>query len=92
MSATRTTTRRLDVYGHLTPNAPDFSTNTQIYARPRTTATVEWAEDNVGFGWKTVNVTSILQELVNQAYWESGNAAAFLFIARSNTFGGGYYC
>ena len=24
----------LDVYGHLTPNAPDFSTNTQIYARP----------------------------------------------------------
>ena len=39
-----------------------------------------------------MNVTSILQELVNQANWQSGNAAAFLFIARSNTLGGGYYC
>lgn len=80
---------RLDVYGHLTLDAPDFATNTQIYGRPRTTATVAWAADNVGFGWKTVNVTTILQELVDQPGWSSGNAVAFLFIARSFS---GYRC
>ena len=77
------------IYGHLTANAPDFTTQPSIYSttnRPRTSF-VTWVGVGIGAGWKAVTVTGPVQEIVSQAGWSSGNALALLVISDSGATG-----
>ena len=51
--------------------------------RPRTTAKTAWTSDTSA-GWRTLNVKSIVEEIIAQPGWQSGNAMGFLFIAQTN--------
>jgi len=66
------------LWGHLAPNPDGFDeTSTKLSERPRTEAEVPWEPDPwdaVGQEIKTVNIASIIQELVNQDGWTAGNA------------------
>ncbi|GAH26131.1 unnamed protein product [marine sediment metagenome] len=77
-----------DIYGHLIGNAPDFSSFSEggtpyVWKRPRTIASVEWVEDNLGVGWhRSPELQTIIQELVNQDDWAANNHLVLLFIAK----------
>ena len=70
--------------GELAPNASSFSTScsscNDVSGRPKTSASVTW---NPG-SWSTNNeyqtddLTPVVQEIVNQPGWASGNAMAFI--------------
>jgi hypothetical protein len=68
------------IWGHLTPNPDGFAaplTPTAISSRPRTKAEVPWQPEPwtaAGQISQTSDITSILQELINQPGWASGNA------------------
>ncbi len=72
------------IEGRATPDAGPFSTATfGLSARPRTEAAVawvpaEWTRAEAGLRERSAEVTSIVQELVGQRDWRSGNAAAFI--------------
>ena len=65
-----------DVVGELVAAPGTFTTSTnhisgRLSANP-TTATVEWQETGTGAGWYSIDVSSIIQELVNQGSWSDG--------------------
>jgi len=74
----------LTFYGHLDADAQNFSTSCSgcydVSNRPKTSTSVTW---NPG-SWSTNteyasdDLSSIVQEIVNQAGWASGNAMAFI--------------
>lgn len=77
------------IWGHATDNAADFALANNPYilsqvaepnGRPRTTANAPFALLNMGTGARDFGVTSIVQEIVNRAGWQSGNALALLMI------------
>jgi hypothetical protein len=66
-------------YGELATNAAAFTTTaSDITNRSLTTATTVWSGANIGAGDHDLTVTSIVQEIVNQGGWASGNAMALL--------------
>ena len=66
-------------YGELATNAAAFTTTaSDITNRALTTATTVWSGSDIGTGDKALTVTSIVQEIVNQGGWASGNAMALL--------------
>lgn len=73
------------IYAHASDNSPDFATNANIIdtgQRPRTTASATWAKDGLPVGYsQTVDLSSIVQEIVNRSGWVSGNYITFLLIA-----------
>ena len=72
-------------YGELATNAAAFTTTaSDITNRARTTATTVWSGTNIGTGDKALAVTSIVQEIVNQGGWASGNAMALLLYGVSS--------
>ena len=47
-----------------------------------------WARNTTLFGWaRTFNVKTILQELVNNSWWQSGDTAVFVAVPRVGTTG-----
>jgi len=79
----------LTVQGQLSPNAARFNQSTQFgisdtTLRPRTTASVAWApppwviQDAAGPNERTPNIAPIIQEIVNQPAWISGNPLAVI--------------
>jgi len=62
----------IQIVGILEPNTADFSTNP--YDRPETNAYLNISQVFAGGQWYTFNITQIIQEIVNQADWQSGNA------------------
>lgn len=80
----------LRVYGELSPNPLTFSsTNNDIWSRPRTSA-VDWNSvpaPAVGAALKTPDLTSIVQQIVNQGSWAPGNAMAFVIEAQAGNQG-----
>ena len=75
----------LELYGELVPHARTFSTTDyDITDRPATQAGVDWeppAWDTVGEAGqdqRTPNLALIVQEIVNQSGWVSGNAVAII--------------
>lgn len=79
------TTAKSIWYGVLEANAATFNTST-VYpeGKPRTTASVTkdfttsaWAS-TIGYGVDLVDVTTLVQEIVNQGTWASGNAMAIV--------------
>ena len=76
----------VDLYGNLVADAKNATDEPDITGRARTTATVEWAEDGIGLNWiNSPSIVDIIQEIVDQGTWESGNAIAILFIAKYGT-------
>ena len=66
-------------YGELATNAAEFTTTaSDITNRSLTTATTVWSGSDIGAGDHNLTVTSIVQEIVNQGGWASGNALALL--------------
>ena len=67
------------IWGHLAPNPDGFAnpTPTTISDRPRTQATVAWEPEQwtaAGQISQTVDISSIIQELIDQGGWAGGNA------------------
>ena len=63
-------------------NAPALATTNgdlNSTTRPRSTAYAEWTQTNVvGGSWYSVDVTAVIQEIVNRAGWATGNAIVML--------------
>lgn len=78
---------RCDIYGNDVDDANDFVTEADIIdTRVRTTASVEWVDSNVGVGYQgsTIDITSIIEEIIAREGWVSGNAMALLYIAKTD--------
>jgi len=87
------------IYGNKVPDAQDFNDNQHIVNtgyRPRTDGTgvtgdgyVSWIEDDITGGtpkWaEKTGLENIIQEIINQAEWTSGNAIVLLFISNTDT-------
>jgi hypothetical protein len=79
------TTAKAIFYGNASDNATTFNTTTdKPELKARTTANVTkdftcatWAA-TLGFGAETVDLASIVQEIVNRAGWASGNALSVI--------------
>jgi len=71
-----------DNAGALTATSGDLNTT----ARPRTTATaiVDWSSVTVDT-WYSVDITSVVQEVVNRAGWANGNAIVILVDTHADT-------
>jgi hypothetical protein len=59
-----------DIYGETLPFTTFFqATTNNISSRPRTTAKASVNAANVGANWYAVDVTNVVQEIVNQPGW-----------------------
>ena len=75
-----------DLYGNAVDNAPSFGTGTQnLTDRARTTATYPIVFTNNTGCYQNFTCTGIVQEIVNNATWASGNNMTLLEIARSDS-------
>jgi len=74
------------IEGQLNPNPPTFANTTNnITNRPATTASVIWNPQNwteIGQTDRSSDITSIIQEIIDQADWAMGNA--LVLILRDN--------
>jgi len=74
---------RITIVGEASDNAETYSLEQLITDRPQTTASVMWevAEpwDLWGF-YNTIDISPVIQEIVNRAGWTSGNALALMFL------------
>lgn len=72
----------LAIVGENSSNPTTYTTaNADITSRSETSASVDWLNVPVwaqGLDYQTVDITSIVQELVNLGGWQSGNAMAFM--------------
>jgi len=72
------------IEGQLNPNPPTFANTTNnISNRPTTTAKVLWNVDNWTEQGQTIqssDITSIIQEIIDQADWTMGNALVIILI------------
>lgn len=69
------------IWGHLTPNSEGFTAPYVISNRPKTEAKVSWEPDpwnNGGEKIQTVDISSIIQELIDQGGWVAGNAVEII--------------
>ena len=78
----------IQIAGELTPDSSGFSTaSSDLSSRALTTSSVTWDSANafpdVNEEIATPDLTSILQEVVDQPAWCGGNAASFIFNASS---------
>lgn len=80
---------KTQIHGELSSNSAAFSTSADFDGRTRTAASVTW---DIGSAWTkdqaytSTNITAIIQEIVNQAGWASGNNLTIFwddFIGRS---------
>jgi len=73
---------RINIYGENIDNSPAFTENEAFNNRSLTTSMVEW---NITENWtmweqyKSPNLKSIIQQLVNRTGWTSGNAITLFF-------------
>jgi RHS repeat-associated protein len=80
-----TGTTSLTIQAQAADNAPTFtSTANNISSRIKTTASVAWTPaawsttDQAGPAQRTSNIASVIQEVVNRAGWNPGNAIAII--------------
>ncbi len=69
------------IEGQLSPDAVTFRSGADISSRPRTTAQVVWVPANWTVAHmkdQTSNIAPIIQEIVNQDGWATGNALVLL--------------
>ena len=68
---------RTKLRAHLNPNSTPVIDDTDLHSRPLTSAFVNW--DNIepwttGVEYQSPDITSVIQEIVNQGTWAPGNA------------------
>ncbi len=72
-------------------NSPAFTTNDyDISSRTTTSASVDWSpnawtQGDAGADQKTVNLSSIIQEVVNRQGWSNGNAITIIITENGNS-------
>ena len=69
------------IWGHLTPNSEGFAAPFVISNRPKTEAKVPWQPDPwdaPGQTIRTVDISPIIHELINQEGWIAGNAVEII--------------
>jgi hypothetical protein len=71
------------IYANKTAAPVDFCANSQVTSRPRTTASVNWPVGNwvTGTEYQSVDVKSVIQELVNSYGAYSNGSMAFIMIS-----------
>ena len=77
---------RITIVGNATDNAETFTEDMLIDTRPMTTASVLWevAEEwTIYQPYRTVDISTIVQELVNRSGWQAGNALAFIMLGEN---------
>jgi len=75
-------TAKVTIWGQASENATTFSIDSLILSRPKTTANVKWEITELWPIWtmfRTPDITPIIQEIVDQSNWSSGNALALMF-------------
>lgn len=76
----------IDIYGEASDNPATYDLDNLITDRPKTTAMVNWvcAEYWELYGrYRTVDISPIIQELVNRPGWASGNAMAIMLLGKN---------
>jgi len=76
------------IYGIDEPDCAPFSYGGQVWSleRPYTTASVNWnVSDWHQVTWQSVNVTSIVKEIINQYAWTQNNSIGFQILGASDT-------
>lgn len=75
----------VDIYGQAADNAAAFTTGaSNVSGRTATSAVVQWTATGIGAGQKTtLNIASVIGEIVGRAGWASGNALAIIMKGRS---------
>src|SRR3972149_9910101 len=71
----------LTIQGQLIANSPTFTTTSgNISSRTLTTAAASWvpASWTTGTDYNSPSIVSVIQEIVNQGAWVSGNAIAII--------------
>lgn len=78
---------RLRLYGELIENSLNYSVNPTVNDRDKTIAFTPWSGDDLGSGSRIQSppITSLIQEVVSQPSWVSGNNMSILFWADSVT-------
>jgi len=76
----------ITIHGELSTNAAAFTTSANdVTGRTTTSASLSWTPDNWttvnenGTDQKTVDISSIIQEIVNQGGWANGNSLVLIF-------------
>lgn len=75
------------LYGNDVDDADDFATDTNIISRTRTSASVDWSQDDIGQGnWfgSAIEIKTIIQEIVNRPGWAANQGLVLLFIANTD--------
>lgn len=72
----------ITVYGHDVDDAAEV-TSGDIFTRTRTTASTSWDDTGLGNGPQRVDVTAIVQEIVDRGGWSSGQGIALLVLGDS---------
>jgi hypothetical protein len=75
----------LTIVGEAADNAETYNLQSLIDQRPQTTASIGWTVDEEWEIWepyRTPDLTSIVQEIVNRSGWTSGNAMNFIFLGQ----------
>lgn len=77
---------KVDFYGVDADTIAAFDgTNSEVSSKAQTTATVNWTATGVGEGYESIDVTDIVQEIVNRAGWSAGNYLCIYAIAKSGS-------
>lgn len=68
------------ITAHKSPNSAQPTSRTDVSGRPVTAASINWAPGSwpVGSWLQSADITSVVQEIVNQPAWVSGNFITFL--------------
>lgn len=74
----------IPIQGELSPDTVEFSDLAKLTTRPRTVGQIQWtipvwAPGDSGPNTTTPNLALLVQEIVNQGGWSSGNSMVFLF-------------
>lgn len=68
------------IYGEDTTNAAQITSGSDFYSRTRTSQSVTWSETFDTSQWFTTpDMSAIIEELVDQGSWSSGNSMQFFF-------------
>jgi len=76
------------IYAEDNDNAADLTTNPHVISetdRPRTSAGVSWAENDLAVGYdNSPDISSAIQEVIDRTGWTSGNNLAIICIANTD--------
>ncbi len=75
---------QIDIRTHLSDNSPTFIDGADVSGRSRSASSVgwsppAWSAGEAGPAQQTPNLSVIVQEIIDRAGWQSGNAISFVF-------------